>query len=287
MTQPRIDAEQLAALLDGRLSGDQRAELLQRLAASDSATDAFADAAAVTNELQPLPSKTFPASRWIAIAAALTGLALAPWLWTRVRQPQSDGAARLVSLLGVPVVATPPQGWDASPWSSVRGDDQPLTPSARALRIGAHMTDLELAARRGDTAAARFATDIAALLEGVPAAGPVIAMYRQIAEQAATSPSQLDPMIAKAETAAAGLAGADLVRLGAWAQAARLAAHVKDAAFFQSREPRTTLADDRAIAGLSQPGRTALALVQTTLAAEGAPDWGALERGLTELLRSP
>ncbi len=285
MSQPVIDPERLAALLDGRLSRAERAELLSRLADSDSMLEAYADAVAVVNELEPGRRRWLPPTRWVAIAAVLAGVALAPWLWTRARSADRDDPGRFVALLASRAGALP-AGWDANPWGSVRGSDQPLTAGARAARLGARLVDLELAVRRRDTAAAAVAADIGALLGGVPAAGPVGAMYREIGVRAGAAPEELEPLLARAGSAAARLAGAPLVQLGAWVEAARIAATVQDGAFFQARQSRTTLAQAGSLSGLPEPARAAIGRVQAELATERAPEWSALDHDLTELLQA-
>lgn len=283
MTQSDIDPERLAALLDGRLGKTERAELLSHLAASEQTLEAYADAVAAVSQLEP-QRRPLPPIRWIAIAAVLAGIALAPWLWTRLRPSAADDPGRFVALLAARPAGLP-AGLEDSPWGSVRGADEPLTADARAVRLGALLVDLELAVQRGDTVAARVAADVGVLLEAIPAAGPVSAMYRDIGQRAGGAPRDLEPLLTEAGSAAAKLADPDLVRLGAWVEAARVAAAAHDAGFFRARQSRATLADAGTLAGLTEPARAALGRVHATLVAERAPDWSALGRDLTELLR--
>ncbi len=285
MSQPVIDPERLAALLDGRLSQAERADLLSRLADSDSTLEAYTDAVAVVNELEPGRRRWLPPTRWVAIAAVLAGVALAPWLWMRARSADRDDPGRFVALLA-PRGGTLPAGWDANPWGSVRGSDQPLTAGGRAARLGGRLVDLELAVQRRDSAAAVVAADIGALLEGVPAAGPVGAMYREIGVRAAAAPEELEPLLAQAGSAAARLAGPHLVQLGAWVEAARIAAASQDAGFFKARLSRATLAQAASLSGLPEPARAAIGRLQAELATERPPEWSALGRELTELLQA-
>lgn len=285
MSQPVIDPERLAALLDGRLSRNERSDLLSRLAASEPTLEAYADAAAIVNELQPTRRRWLPPTRWIAIAAVLAGVALAPWLWMHVRPAHRDDPGRFVALLASRTGGLP-AGWDANPWGSVRGPDQPLTAGARAARLGARLVDLELAVLSRDTSAAGAAAGVGALLEGVPAAGPVSAMYRDIGARAGAPPSDLTPLLTQAGNAAASLAGRDLVLLGAWAEAGRLAAAAHDSAFFEAHQSRAMLAGASTLPGVAEPARAAVGRLQASLAAEHAPEWGALGSDLTELLRA-
>jgi hypothetical protein len=299
VTQSAIDPQVLAALLEGRLPARERVAVMARLAASEPALEAYIDAVAVMSELQPGPmigdrgparsapdAKRWrlPPKRWLAIAAVLAGVALAPWLTTRSRPSGRADPGGIVAQLQVPTGGLP-AGWDGRPWSSVRGAEQPLTPRARAIRLGARLVDLELAVAVRDPAAANLAGDIAALLEALPAAGPVTAMYRDIARDDSASSQDLEPLLAQAGTAAARLAGADPTRLGAWAEAARIAAARRDAGFFRAEQTRAALEQASNLLDPAEPARAAVQRLRAALAPERAPDWSALERDLTELLR--
>ncbi len=165
------DAERLAALLDGRLDERRRAEAVARLASSDDEFEAFVDALAVTRELEaedaaegvtPLRPRVRqrwwrrPGGQWAAIAAVLAGLALLPAVWSRGRDPGVDDPQSYAALLESKGAGLP-AGWDPTPWRTTRGAGDPLTPQARAVRLGVHMTDLEaaIAARGPQVAEAR------------------------------------------------------------------------------------------------------------------------------------
>lgn len=296
MTQPAIDPEVLAALLEGRLPADQRAAVLARLAAAEPALEAYIDAVAAMSELEPArmigdrgaaksavkPRRRLSRGSWLAIAAVLAGLAVAPWLTTRMGSKRTD-PGRFVALLGGPAAGLP-AGWDGRPWSSVRGVDQPLTASARATRLGARLVDLEIAVQARDTTAANLAGDVAALLEALPAGSPVTAMYRDIGRRAGAPPQDLKPLLVQAGSAAARLAGPDLARLGAWAEAARIAAIRRDTTFFRAGETRSVLQRARGEASLPEAASAIIPRLDSTLTLERPPDWSELERDLTALL---
>lgn len=135
MKNSGIDAEKLAALMDGRLGERERAEFLARLAASDEAVEVHADAAAAVSEAEAEEAKVLPLApparragrwrnpgpRWLAAAAILAGVAVGgPLLWTRVRAPAGEVPGRsFTPLVGVGIGL--PAEWDDSPWTSVRG----------------------------------------------------------------------------------------------------------------------------------------------------------------------
>lgn len=308
MTDPRIDAERLAALLDRRLDERQRAELLEHLAASEEDFDVFVDAVAVTRELEgaseaedviplrpPAHGGDESASRgkgaggpwrWLALAAVLAAIALAPWLWMRAgaRDPLGD-PGHYVALLEAEDAGLPP-AWEGRPWTVTRAPGDPLTPETRAARLGARLVNLDLAVRARDTAAAQLAAEIAVLLEEIPAAGPVASVYREIGRRAGEPPQALAPLLERGRVGVTRLAGEELVALAAWVEAARIAAARQDLAFFRARASRAALERAAELPILDGPARESLERVQTMLASADAPDWDALQRELTELLRA-
>ena len=300
MNKPKLDAERIAALLDGRLDERQRAEVMAQLASSEEAFDAFVDAAAVTPQLtlrgsRPGAGRRWlrgrtdgwrgPGRRWLALAAVLAGIAIAPWSWSRLWRPAADPGEQLAVLLA-DAGSGLPRGWEGQPWSTMRGSSDGLAPRARAIRLGARLVDLELAARAGDRVTTGVtATDIAVLAEGLPAGGVVGALHRNIARRAGEPASQLTPALADGRVAAARLAGEDLVRLGVWLEAARIAAARRNADFFRADHGRALLDVSTSDVGLGEPARQALDRVDAAMPASGAPEWGTLERALTDALR--
>ncbi|HEV2148119.1 MAG TPA: hypothetical protein VGR37_12010, partial [Longimicrobiaceae bacterium] len=73
------------------------------------------------------------------------------------------------------------------------------------------------------------------------------------------------------------------VELGAWAEAARIAAARRDAEFFRPRESRAVLGR----AGeLPEPAGAALERIRRAVEGDGAPEWNSLERGISDLLQT-
>lgn len=281
-----VDPERLAALLDGRLDERQRAEVLERLASSDEAFEAYADAVAATRELEasdeaegvtPLAPRRGrrwwrrPGGHWLAIAATVAGVTVSTVLWTRLRAPDLDDPGRFAMLLEAEGAGLP-AAWDARPWSVTRGPGDPLTPEARAVRLGVRLTDLEVAVRGGDPRVPELAAEIGALLEDVPAAGPVAAVYREVGRRSGESPERLEPLLEQGRVAVARAAGEDYVRLGAWAEAARIAAARRDEEFFRSRETRAVLDWAVDLPGLPEPARAALERIREAIGGgDGSP----------------
>jgi anti-sigma factor RsiW len=228
-TVPRTgcpDLGLLAAFVDGRLVGPERAAVVAHLADCDACRETVAEAAAIAAEqvatvtgggaaVLPFPERArgrrrLPLAVGIVAALALVGAAMV----FQGRRPDTD--AVLAALGGSPEITTRlGAGWSDPLWSVTRGEGPRLPERARAFRLGARGADLELALRSGDaTAARRLAAECAWLAGGVPLADPVAASYRD-----------LDGRIG-----AGGLGTAEL--LDAAASAARLAREAVDPAIY-------------------------------------------------------
>jgi hypothetical protein len=310
MTEPMTNAERLAALLDGQLGAHRREELIAELAASDDDIEAYADAVAITAELEaapevtpidasagavattPEPEGAAPgvtpihaapsrrrglAPRWMALAAVLAGIALAPWLWTRFTADPGLVAVEAAAL---------PAGWDASPWGTTRGAGDPMTEEARAVRLGARLVDVELAVRGRDPAAAQLATETAILLEGISGAAPAAGIYHEVARRAGEPAERLEPLLEVGRKTVPQTAGEEGVRLGAWIESARIAAAMRDRGFFASRATRSRLERMARDPSLPPAARSAVTRIQAEVGSGGAPEWSILERELSGLLRS-
>jgi hypothetical protein len=283
--------------MDGRLADTERTELLARLAKSPEALEIHADAAAVLGELESESGKVVPLippkaaggrrlpRRWLAAAAVLGGVALAGPLFYMARDlgPGGSGFAAALREHGGPL----PAGFDDRPWTTVRGAvAEPLTPGARAGRAGALSVDLEIAVWSRDTAAAaRLASELAALLGGVPAGAPVAAMYRMVAQRTAAPPEDLQPLLERAGAAASQLTETQIYQLAAWAEAARIAAARRDMEFFRARESRSVLEWASQLTTMPEAARAGVERIRSALSDPGAPNWTALDRELAGLLR--
>lgn len=194
-TGPVLDPETLAALMEGRLSDEERTRVLALLAESDADLEVLADAtvaeAAVDESTTvtlpttpaPKPSWGFPARRWLALAAVLVGLITVPFLLTG---PGGGGADELASLrtalMGVPPLASGDPLPVAVGGERVRSDGtsallDSLSAPARAFRRGtlwAQLTVLEPAARPDSGPRAALG---ALLLGSGAAAEPLVAAW--------------------------------------------------------------------------------------------------------------
>lgn len=299
MTEPNLDPETLAAFIDGRLDPARRADVLARLTASEGDLEAFFDAVAASGiaasdaapELAPraAPIRSVASGRRLGLRRWGAGLAIAavllagPLVVARWRSTSGAGADAMQALLQSAPGAALPRGWDAQPWSATRGGSVPLASGATRIRLGARMADLALAVRGRDLAAARYATDVAALLDDIPAAAPIAGIYREIARRAAEPPGQAEPLLDEAAAAVRRLPDGALVELGTWLEAARVAAAAHDAAFFRSAVTRSTLGRASSPALIPTAARDAIdgAVRQAT---SGSPEWGVVEQRLTDVL---
>lgn len=294
------EAERIAALLDGRLEERERADLLAHLATSDDAYEAFVDAAAVTRELEGGESGTdnvisLPAIRrapgrwtsrtgWFALAAVIAGVAVLPFLQTSIREPQYGDPGRFVGMLKSDDAGLPP-GWNGRPWTTTRGASDPLTPRARAVRLGARLVDLELGVRAQDSSVAVLAAEIAALLEDIPASGAVAATYRDFQKSRAERPMELQSTLEQGRVGVARLAGEEPVEWGAWLEGARISLARGDVEYIESRASRALLRRVSARNDFNPLGRAAIDRVLEAATA-GVRDRDRVSEDLTSLLRA-
>ena len=285
-------AEQLALLLDRRLSDDERARLLASIEADAEAREVLADAAAVLEELNESPHNV----------EGGRSSAPSPWLRLRVRREVwLAAAAVLVIAVAVPVVngirkpaSLPPVGTIAfalergnsasittlRPWREFRGADQPLSSRGRAVRLGALLTDLELFAATGDTAAASIAAQIAIAVDEYPGGTAVGDSYRSMIRSGSVHDA---PTRARGTQVAEALVGERALRLGGWLEAARIAATRRDSAFFERPTTATALSVATEVASSVSGAPLDVALLSATVTSPRR-DWGQLSRALDAAL---
>jgi hypothetical protein len=233
VTTPSLDAEKIAALLDGRLKGAERDYVLAALADSEEWSGVFADAASATQEAEAASTPVIPIYRsrrigrtgMIALAATIVGLALIPTLAGRFGGAADSPAALLTDARG-----GLPRGWEDHPWSEVRSEGDVLVPEARAVRVGILVAELQVAAAANDPAARPLAEQAAALVEGAPAGAAAASLFRDGAGE-----------VRRARQEAARLLGEEAFAAGEWLGAARIAAAREDHAFFAAARSRRIL----------------------------------------------
>ncbi|HEU4562466.1 MAG TPA: hypothetical protein VFS20_31840, partial [Longimicrobium sp.] len=94
----------------------------------------------------------------------------------------------------------------------------------------------------------------------------------------------LAPLRERGRRTAARLAGENGVAVGAWAEAARLAAARRDAGFFRARASRRALERARRDPALPPAARAALQRLGAALHLPPPPDWGVVERETARIL---
>jgi hypothetical protein len=309
----RID-EEIGALLDGRVDERRRTELLALLAADDADYDVFADTAAVLREAEDEASekeaehepegearpttKVIPLrprraagwrsspARWMALAEAVAALALVPVLRSRMNAGAWRDPARMAAMSGQRGARLPTE-WTHS-WNVSRGAGGGIEEVGVFARAGALEVDLERAAASADfDQASLLAGQIAALLDDVRGAVSVSSEYHTLADDASRRDPKLAELIASARrdlTASAGDdATADYLGLGAWTEAARLAAKRQGAAFFHARESRDALKHAAALPGLDDDARAAVERIRALTDQGEVRDWASLHGELEEL----
>lgn len=300
MTDSKIDPagitpERLAALLDGRLDERERAEVLRALDADPELRAAYADAAAIEGELAAAGASAGAGAdvrafrheaapgRWrsgrvMLLAAGLAGVAFLPWAVARSRGGAVEPYA-LVRQLDVERRV----GLPAEPWAVTRGSGVVMSERGRAVRLGARLVDLELAIAAGDSGMRAAAASVEQLaMSEPPLTGAPVDFYRQVAAGDADAARDRGARREGWE-ALSELAGADAARLGAWLEAARVAAVQRDDEFFRS--PATTRLLTEPLLERDAEERRVMQQVRGAVGNGRAIEWAALEQVLTEALQ--
>lgn len=302
--EPRRDDERLSALLEGRVAGRQRDELLARLAASDDDYAVFTDTAAV---LRALEEEDARASPWRGPYPAFMGTVRSGWR-SPARRRAMAGAATAVSVILALLLARPwhpsrtyeplqlavlavPAGQEVpqslttrAPGDASRGNGPAgvTERDARAVRAGWMLVDLSVAAQAGDAAQtrllARRMSDLFA-----PGASPGTPL-KQIEARAGAPGDSLAPLLQLATDRLATDLGREALEVGAWAEAAFLAAHGRNEAFFRDGAGKAMLRRAARLARGDPAAEAAVARVHGALPAQGPPRWEPLRDGLDALL---
>lgn len=321
MTQPDLDNNDLARFADGRMPEEERNATVAHLAASEEEAALLADVAYMLADLDPeggvivdeeddadavplytgvgtdADSKVVPIhppstrrgwrrapARWMALAAMVAGVLLVPLALSRSGSSGSNDFAALLERRedGLPV------GWtNTPPWNVTRGPGDVAAENALAVRAGALNVQLDLAiAGRQAEQTDILAGQIASLLDNASwtGLGLVASSYRDIGRRASAPPEELAPLLAQARESLADALDADHFSLGAWLEAARLAANSRDAAFFHRRASRKMLDRAALLLAADDQARATLEAIRTAARAE-PPDWPVLETQTRELLR--
>lgn len=322
MTQPHMDDNDRARFVDGSMPEEERNATVAHLAASEEEAALLADVAYMLADLDPeggviadedddtdadadvvplyagVGTATGPKAvprdppstrrgwrrapaRWMALAAMVAGVLLVPLALSRSGSSEPGDFAVLLERGegGLPVdwLKRPP------PWGARRGAGDPMTDDGRAARLGVLDTQLRLAIAGAQAADTRgLAERTETLLADVTGGGPAAGYYRTIAERAGGPQKELAQTLKEGRQNVAELVGADYFSLGAWGEAAQIAAASQDAAFFQRRASRKMM--DRAALLLDGEARATLEAIRTAARAD-QPDWTVLQSLTHELLR--
>lgn len=230
---------------------------------------------------------TSPATRWLAAAAVLVAVAV-PVMRLRGGADAWRDSRKVVALASVETL--PSDREMTRPWIRVRGVDTDAPRRGASAKVGTLHADLEVVANvRGprDAAAVRdLASQASGAAKSINETGveEVEAEYRAVGSSATASRSQLLSDLNAAGQRATEFLDADYFALGAWTEAARLAAGQQNAAFFSSRGTRRALEHAASLEGLSDDGKsTARALASQVEAGSEIRDWAKLRNQLKTL----
>jgi hypothetical protein len=148
--------------------------------------------------------------------------------------------------------------------------------------VGALLVELEVLAANGDSAAAKVAAQVGELFGDYPNGSATVAAYRALADVEAVADSTKR---ADAARAAETLAGVTEVRLGAWLEAARIAAVRNNTAFFSRPDTWSTLWIARGVAGEDANTRASVTVLSAYIA-EPQRDARRISVALDALLRA-
>jgi hypothetical protein len=218
--------------------------------------------------------------RSLAAAAVLAVVAL-PVLRSRANAWRDPSR---VAALAIKPGNSLPADW--GPASATRGSGSTDENTGIAAQVGALHVDLVVSAASGDTArVSRFAARAERLLGQVAAGGTVAPHYGEIKESSGLSRRELLQRLAAARADAADITHPDYFALGAWTEAARLAAHRRDPAFFRARESRKALERVASLEELGAEMQAAVTRLRTIQDQGAVINWARVEDDLNLLQR--
>ena len=277
MTEGEFDLEELAAFIDGKLTGEERARVVKLLAESDAAYEVFTETVryrfgeADDPKVVPLRAwRRLPRPTWKvlvpAAAAAVLLLVVGRPLLVRGPTPLDFSAEPLVAGLTerTDITSSLPEGWDQPGWSVTRGGISRLVEPERAFRLGVRTVDLQVAILSGNAQLAdSFISDMVQWLGEVELSQPVVARYASFRPRLASgeAPASVIPDLTAVESALDEFLASDHFDLGKWYEAARLSVVFRDPTFFQF-EPTTRFLAALDDYDLSQPDVEALGRIR-------------------------
>lgn len=245
--------EDIAAFLDGKLSGEERARIVAHLADCESCYALFADAARfqleedkelgaepVKAEVIPFPRKRV--LRWALPLAAmlLIGLATIP-LYKQYKEMPDMFAAQLVNPSALKDVPSDRL------WSNDKrsGSKLQLLDSQPAeFMVGAHQVDLRVILARNDVqGAANVLARINSYIEGLLFSDEQAQVYKRVQAEILERKRQPKDFLEEATATEASLTQITSYSLafGKWVEAARLAVLARQSGFFEDQQNRRFL----------------------------------------------
>ncbi|MGB5160560.1 MAG: zf-HC2 domain-containing protein [Thermoanaerobaculia bacterium] len=246
------EIETIAALLDGRLKGDERGRVIEHLGQCDACYEVFTETRRFQEEeTEKGKVLVHPATwrKWIpaatAMAAAMLLMVLAVPMW---RAFQGGVSATEAGRLAENLVSTSkpselvPLAYSGDGWSRTRGVGTGLNDRQRFFRLGVRTVDLELALRAGDAERATLLLhELSNLARDLPLPETILVSYDDLMErlERGEAPDSLTQRSAAAASLIPDAAEAPYLELGQWAEAGLLAAISGDADFFDRSFVRT------------------------------------------------
>lgn len=294
MTEPKKDDERLAAFLEGRVRGGEREDMLAHLVTADDDYEVFAGTSRVLRALEEEDARARPRTR---VPSMGTGGWRAPSLRTVVvvtgtvvlflglgwvlkdGSPFTRRDPLQLAIRADPAARGLPTDWRLpAPSGSARGGSRGTARDALAVNAGAMLVDLSVAARARDTAQVQI---LAGRLSGQLDPGASDTPLQRIYNHPGAPVDSLTALLARATAKLSDRRKP--LELGAWLEAARLAANGRNSDFFQDGLSAGMLGRAERLAR----GDEALAAIEEVRAAlpvGGTPRWDALENGFGTLL---
>lgn len=242
------DLEDLAAYCEGRLSGERKARVEERLLRDEDYYEVFLENVRFAEEeARGGAAVARPGAWWrswrVAVPVAVAaGLALVVGLPKLLLPSTDEWVARLDAKKVLAQTVTDLE-WDDPDWYRMRGPSSPYRPEELAFRLGARIVDLRIALAAGDPVEAGGpAADLRRLTGYDVGLLPLEGAYESLLEKLANDDVEIGKVAAEAASLEAILrehyedaqtdqerAEAERFALGVWTEAGRLAALAEDA----------------------------------------------------------
>lgn len=227
------DLEDLAAYIDGRLTGARKTQVEERLFRDDEYHEIFLDAVRFQQAQAQGAGEVVrpPAGRWgrsWRVAATVAAAAAAAVLGVVLLSPDRT-VAGWASRLAPQAVLAQGERWDDPGWSRSRGGEEAYRPKELAFRLGVRSLQLRLALSAGEREIVALQADRLARLAREAELVLVPALYESLKDDDV----EIGELRRRAELAEKACYEDDspeqrFYLLGAWAEAGRLAALTHD-----------------------------------------------------------